>query len=101
MAMASVPVLQALELVVTWLPSANCPESRAETPLAITCSTDVEPMRRTFPALVSGITFSAVVSIPPIPVPTIAPVSQSTVSESRGGRSSPAPRQASRQARLA
>ena len=37
---ASVPVLHALELVVTWLPSASRPETRAETPLAITCSTD-------------------------------------------------------------
>ena len=100
-AIASVPVLQALELVVTWFPRANCPETRAETPLAITCSTAVDPMRRTFLASVRGTTFSAVVSMPPIPVPMMAPVSQSTVSESRAGRSSPASRQASRQERLA
>ncbi len=42
------PVLHALELVVTWLPSASRPETRAETPLAITCSTAVLPRRRTF-----------------------------------------------------
>ena len=40
---ASAPVLHALELVVTWLPRARIPETRAETPLAITCSTAVLP----------------------------------------------------------
>ena len=101
MAIASVPVLQALELVVTWLPSASWPEMRAEMPLAITCSTQVEPMRRTFPALVRGTTFSAIVSMPPIPVPRIAPDRQSTSSESRAGIASPASCQASTAARLA
>ena len=47
-AIASVPVLHALELVVTWLPRASRPETRAEMPLAITCSTAVLPSRRTF-----------------------------------------------------
>jgi hypothetical protein len=47
---ASVPVLHALELVVTWLPSASRPATRAETPLAITCSTAVLPRRRARPA---------------------------------------------------
>ena len=56
---ASVPVLQALELVVTWLPSASRPETRAEMPLAITCSTTVLPRRRTFLASVSGTTLLA------------------------------------------
>ena len=88
--MASVPVLQALELVVTWFPRASSPESRAETPLAITCSTTVLPKRRTFLALTSGTMRSPIVSIPPIPVPKIVPVSQSTVSEPRSGRSRPA-----------
>ena len=47
-AIASVPVLHALELVVTWLPSARSPTTRAEMPLAITCSTAVLPRRATF-----------------------------------------------------
>ena len=50
--MASVPVLQALELEVTWLPRASRPLTRAEIPLPITCSTMVEPRRRTLPASV-------------------------------------------------
>ena len=41
---------QALEFVVTWLPSASSPDTRAEMPLAITCLTAVLPRRRTFPA---------------------------------------------------
>ena len=49
-------MLQALEFVVTWLPRLSSPETRAETPLAITCSTAVLPRRRTFLASVSGTT---------------------------------------------
>jgi hypothetical protein len=73
---------------------------RAEIPLAITCSTEVDPIRRTLPALVKGTTFSAIVSMPPIPVPRIAPLRQSTSSDSRAGRSRPAFCQASIAERL-
>ena len=48
--MASAPVLQALELLVTWLPSATLPQSLPETPLAMTCSTPVAPLPRPPPA---------------------------------------------------
>ena len=75
---ASVPVLQALEFAVTWLPRASSPETRAETPLPITCSTIVLPSRRTRPPSTIGTTRSPIVSIPPIPVPITAPASQNT-----------------------
>jgi hypothetical protein len=70
-------------------------ETRADTPLAITCSTAVLPRRRTLPASVTGPTLAPIVSMPPIPVPITAPLSQSTrhrrVRDARG----PASRQAS------
>jgi len=96
---ASVPVLQALELVETWFPRASNPEIRAETPLAMICSTIVLPSRRTRPASTSGTSLSPVVSSPPIPVPMMAPVSQSTAEASRSGTSSPASVHASTAAR--
>ena len=92
---ASVPLLHALELLVTWLPSAKRPAIRADTPLPITCSTTVLPSRRTRPESVSGTTLSPTVSSPPTPVPMIAPQSQSTWSSSSFGRAKPASRQAS------
>ena len=98
---ASVPVLHALELVVTWFPSASRPATRAEMPLAITCSTAVLPSRRSLPPSVNGTTRSPIVSMPPIPVPRTAPVAQSTAPSSRGGRRSPASSQASTAARPA
>ena len=94
-ATASAPVAQALEFAVTWLPSASSPETRAETPLAITCSTAVLPRRRIFLAETIGTTRSAMVSMPPIPVPITAPLCQSTRSSPRSGRASPASCQAS------
>ena len=54
---------------VTWLPRASRPLTRAETPLPITCSTIVEPRRRTLPASVIGTRRSPTVSRPPTPVP--------------------------------
>ncbi len=64
-------------------------------PLAITCSTAVLPRRRTLPALVIGTTLVAIVSMPPMPVPSTAPVSQFTRSSSGAGTSSRASFQAS------
>jgi hypothetical protein len=70
-------------------------------PLAITCSTAVLPRRRTFLASVSGTTFEPMVSMPPIPVPSTAPVSQFTSSDPAGGTVSPPSFQASRAAMAA
>ena len=92
---ASVPVVHALLLVVTWPPSARKPPTHALTELAIVCSTDVLPRRRTFPSFTRGTTYSPTVSTPPIPVPMIAPVSQSTSPPPGSGRSNPASRQQS------
>ena len=92
---ASVPVLHALEFAVTWLPRASSPETRAETPLPMTCSTIVLPRRRTRPSSTMGTTRSPMVSMPPMPVPITAPVSQWTRSSSCKGRSKPASVQAS------
>ena len=92
--MASVPVLHALEFVVTWLPSPSSPAMRALLPLHIVCSTMVLPRRATLPASVRGTSFSAVVSIPPHDVPMIPPLSQSTSSASGATRGRPASVQA-------
>jgi hypothetical protein len=92
---ASLPVLQADELDVTWFPRASRPAIRALVPLFITCSTIRLPRRRTLPSLTMGTTVRAMVSMPPIPQPTIAPVSQSTRSSPVSGKSNPASRHAS------
>ena len=92
---ASVPVLQALELVLTWLPRPSLPAMRALLPLDMICSTMVLPSRFTRPAWVRGARVSAIVSMPPMPVPMIAPVSQSGSPPSSPGRSIPASVQAS------
>jgi hypothetical protein len=55
----------------------------------------VLPSRRTLPASVSGTTFAPIVSMPPIPVPITAPLSQSTASSPGFGRARPASRHAS------
>src|SRR5215472_17503260 len=91
---ASLPVLHALELVDTWFPRASKPATRALLPLMKDCSIEL-PRRRTLPALTSGTTFSARTSTAPHPVPMIAPLSQSTSSDSGEGRANPASVQAS------
>ena len=88
-------MLHALLFEVTWLPRASRPLTRAETPLPITCSTIVEPRRRTLPASVIGTSRSPTVSRPPTPVPITAPASQYTRSSAGAGRSKPASTQAS------
>src|SRR5450759_5971600 len=99
--MASVPVVQALLLVVTCPPSARKPPTHALTELAIVCSTAALPRRRTLPSFTRGPTHSPTVSTPPIPVPMIAPVSQSTSSLPASGTANPASRQQSIAAMLA
>jgi hypothetical protein len=103
-AMASVPVLQADELEVTWLPRPSRPQILALTLLAITCSTTRLPMRRTLPLLIMGTTLPAMVSMSLTPVPMTAPVSQIASADSRvasSGRSKPASGQASMAAAMA
>ncbi len=98
---ASVPVVHALLLVVTWPPSARSPPTQALTELAIVCSTEVLPIRRTLPSFTFGTTHSPTVSTPPMPVPMMAPLSQSTSSEPGSGTMKPASRQQSIAAMLA
>ncbi len=92
---ASFPVLQADELDVTWLPRASNPAILALVELFMTIWTMVLPMRRIWFALTFGTTSPAMVSMPPIPEPMMAPVSQLTSVLSGFGTVKPASRQAS------
>ena len=68
---------------------------RAVFPLDMICSTIVLPRRLTLPASVRGASFSAMVSMPPMPVPMMAPVSQSATYRAASGLTKPASRYAS------
>src|SRR5215472_6162843 len=86
---ASVPVEQALLLVVTCPPKPKSPPTHALAQLDIALSAALLPSRRTRPAFVSGTTNSPMVSMPPSEVPMTAAVRQST-GESGLGMENPA-----------